>query len=325
MQRHTVWALGLWLTAGAGWAAAGTAPEAKDEKADKRERKVVKIVSAGDEDEAAPRRVRRVEVRHAFGSGAYLGVQLAEVGGDDVSKLGLSEERGARVTEVVADSPAAKAGLAENDVIVGFGGESVRSALQLQRLVRETPPGREVEVDVVRAGRSQKLSVELDRKETARAEGPAGDMLFDLPLGPGELPALPEGGPHKFAWRGRPGETLPDLPALMQHVRPRRLGVRYQDIEGQLARYFGVEGERGVLVTDVDDEGAAGRAGVKAGDVILKLGGHDVKDGDDLRQALDRSEGGQELPLVVWRSGKRVELQVKLPGDARHARERHFD
>jgi predicted metalloprotease with PDZ domain len=309
-----VGALALLLASGAGRALAGSHPE---ERADKRERRIVKIVTADGQE--GPRGARHVELLQAFGAGGHLGVHLAEVEADDVAKLGLDAERGARVKDVVADSPAAKAGLAEDDVIVAWQGEAVTSALQLRRLVRETPPGRKVAVEVVRGGRSEKLTVEVGGSRAERAEG---DLDFNFLVPPGDA----SDGPRRFAWRGRPGDMdmLKGLEPLLDRARPRRLGVSYQDIEGQLARYFRLEGERGALVTEVADGSAAEKAGVKAGDVILGLGGHKVKDGADLREAIDRAAGGEELPLEVWRDGKRLELRLTLPSDARNARERRF-
>ncbi|HEY6329972.1 MAG TPA: PDZ domain-containing protein [Blastocatellia bacterium] len=84
--------------------------------------------------------------------GGYLGVYLEEVTPERKKELGLSEERGAIVMKVLKDSPADKAGLKENDVVVSFNGRRVDSVMELQRLFRETPPGRKVSVEIIRAG-----------------------------------------------------------------------------------------------------------------------------------------------------------------------------
>jgi S1-C subfamily serine protease len=95
---------------------------------------------------------------------------------------------------------------------------------------------------------------------------------------------------------------------------PRKLGLGYQDIGEQLARYFQLKDDHGVLVTHVEDDGPAGRAGVKAGDVILSFDGRKVRDGDDLRQAVRRAEPGQEVTLSLWRNGGGLDAKVKLAG-----------
>lgn len=337
MQRHTVWALGLVVAASAGLAQAGEAPEPR------REKRVVKIVEreAGDAaptEAAAPRVRRHVALRHAGASGGFLGVQLAEVRRDDVAKLGLEEERGARVSDVSDDSPAARAGLQENDVIVAWQDEAVHSALQLRRLVRETPPGRSATLEVLRQGRREKLTVEVSRQheaslprdllldlperpgevdelERAARGGPAHDLFFDLRTDPDE--DAEEGQPRRFVWRGHAPDSFEALPGLP----PRRLGVRFQEIEGQLARYFRLpaERERGLLVSAVDDGSPAARAGLRAGDVLLEFGGHKIGGAADLHRALGRSADGQSEKLLVWRDGKALELNVTLGSGARQA------
>src|SRR3989304_4686264 len=91
---------------------------------------------------------RRVQVIRLGGGGGFLGVRLQE--GD--------EGGGARVASVEPDSPAAKAGVKEGDVIVRFDGEAVRSALQLTRLVRETPAARAAPLEGTPGGGPQELS-----------------------------------------------------------------------------------------------------------------------------------------------------------------------
>src|SRR5258708_40352293 len=85
---------------------------------------------------------RRVEIVRMGGS--HLGVQLADVGKTDIARLKLSEERGALVKSVDADTPAEKAGLKEGDVILRYQGEVGQAAAQRARPVPETPPGRPI-------------------------------------------------------------------------------------------------------------------------------------------------------------------------------------
>jgi membrane-associated protease RseP (regulator of RpoE activity) len=140
----------------------------------------------GASDEADSKgRNRRVEVIRSLGSGARLGVELQEVDKEQVDRLKLSEERGALVKRVEADSPAAQAGVQKEDVILEFQGDRVQSASQLARMVRETPPGRTVSIVVNRGGASQRLSATLG--EGGRRRIDVGD--FDIPLPP--LPPLP--------------------------------------------------------------------------------------------------------------------------------------
>jgi S1-C subfamily serine protease len=102
------------------------------------------------------------------GQRAFLGVTLKDVTAEQVRTMKLPGEYGAIVAQVEPGSPAAKAGLKANDVILAFGGMQVWSAAQLGRLVRETPPGRTVTLRVSRSG--EKLNLEANL--TARKEPP---------------------------------------------------------------------------------------------------------------------------------------------------------
>jgi serine protease Do len=93
--------------------------------------------------------------------------------------------------------------------------------------------------------------------------------------------------------------------------RPGRLGITYQELSGQLARYFNVE-DGSLLVSNVNVDTPAAKAGLKAGDVIVKLDGKDVSR-QDLREQVAKAEGGSQITLGVQRDGKPVDVTVTLP------------
>lgn len=261
----------------------------------------------------AAEQAKRVEVI-GIGS-AYLGVSLDEVTKDEVARLKLAEERGALVRSVEDGSPAQKAGLKADDVIVRFQGEHVHTGRQLTRLVREQPAGRTVSIEVVRGGATQRLQAMLDDRKGAREWrfdmpdlawlGLDRDIVLDLPKPPDppEAPRAPRAPlaplAGKFAW-GFGG--------------PRKLGIEYQEIDGQLAKYFRLADDKGVLVSHVDEDGPAAKAGLKAGDVLLKIDGRPVRDGGDLRDELRKAEPGSEVSVTVQREGKPLDFKLKLAG-----------
>ncbi|HEX6739352.1 MAG TPA: PDZ domain-containing protein, partial [Vicinamibacteria bacterium] len=100
-------------------------------------------------------------------------------------------------------------------------------------------------------------------------------------------------------------------------ARPGKLGIQYEELSEQLAGYFKVEG--GVLVSTVEPDGPAAKAGVKAGDVIVKVDGKAVRDGDDLRSAVSGLDAGKEATLGLHRDGRPLELKVTIGGRARKA------
>src|SRR5437588_3771427 len=86
---------------------------------------------------------------------SYLGVGITDLNSDRVQALKLKDDHGVEVTQVDQDAPAGKAGIKDHDVIVGFSGTPVESAEQFKRLMRETPPGRTVALDIIREGQQQ--------------------------------------------------------------------------------------------------------------------------------------------------------------------------
>jgi serine protease Do len=268
------------------------------------------------------------ELLRVGGGGSRLGVNLGDVGADDVSRLKLAEERGAVVKDVVSDSAAEKAGLKEGDVILRYQGEGVHSAAQLSRMVRETPPGRKVTLEVSRGGAVQKLSATLEEARGKRFtfEHDFPHVEIPEPPEPPELPNLPNlpnppEPPLAFSWKDHAGNARELV--LKDRLRlggPRRLGISYQEISGQLARYFKVEGETALLVSEVDENGPAGKAGIKAGDVIVKYDGKAVESARDLREKLTRNEAGREVTLTVQREGKPLDVKVTLGGEKKTAR-----
>ena len=256
-------------------------------------------------------------------AGPQLGVRLEEVDADVVSRLKLREEKGALVTEVLRDSAAEKAGIRRDDVILKFQGESVLTAAQLSRLVRDVPSGRKVDVDIIRAGAPLKLTATLQKGEwsnegadmpdmadlnerLAEKMSKLGDMKFKMPKG--------EAMPRSFNFQM--GPDGPGFTGFAQAGRG-RLGITYTEIEGQLAHYFKAPKESAILVNSVVEGSAAQKAGLKAGDLITKLGGVSIEDADDLRDAVSALEGGREEHVTVWRDGRAVELSVTVENEPR--------
>jgi S1-C subfamily serine protease len=191
-------------------------------------------------------------------------------------------------------------------VIVRFQGETVQSVAQLMRLVAETPPGRAVDLEVWRNGAATRLQATLDERGRAFAGG------FDLaePPVPPELPRVPDLDVEELAGKAR---ALARKHGFLD-PHPPRLGITFQEISGQLARYFKVAGEEGLLVSSVEEGGPAEEAGIRAGDVILKVGGREVHDAHALREEVARADAGEALPVTVQREGKTLDLSVSVRG-----------
>lgn len=216
---------------------------------------------------------------------AWLGVELEDVTAARVSELKLPGEYGAIVTRVMENSPAAKAGIHVNDVILDFAGMRVWSVAQLSQLVEETPPGRTVNLRISRAGHNMDLKVTLARREESLVI-----PRFRMP---------PINFPRSFNFHFGPARG--------------RLGVRVENLTPQLADYFGVKQGKGVLITEVEPETPAAKAGLKAGDCIVKAGSKDIQSIMDLTEALDSAgAANQPVTLKIIRRGQEESFKVEL-------------
>ncbi|MDX1579596.1 MAG: PDZ domain-containing protein, partial [Gemmatimonadota bacterium] len=228
-------------------------------------------------------------------SGGYLGVRIVDVDEEDVERLGLPEERGTLVVEVVDGTPAAEAGLEPDDVIVRWNDERVESAAEFSRLVRETPPGRTVRLGVVRDGSERDVRAELGEPERAMRS-------FRMR----SAPNLRLRGPE-----GRVRVEGPERAFVFRMGRP-RLGVSVSSLSDQLGEYFGVENGDGALITEVHEETPAARAGLRAGDVIRSVAGEEVDGPGDISRILaDRDAGPVEVEIVRDRQARTITVELE--------------
>jgi len=220
------------------------------------------------------------------GSG-YLGVSIEEVSAEKAKELKLGAERGVYIREVSEDSPAAKAGLKVGDVVTEFNGQRIEGTVQFRRMVRETPAGRTVQITVWRDGRSQNLSAQL---------GSARDQVMrGMRISPPDIHI-----------------EVPRFEAFAMVGRTPLLGIQADDISGQLGTYFGVPDGEGILVRDVREDSPAAKAGLKAGDVIIKVDGDRVKTTSDLRAKLREKRESKTVAVAVIRKGAETSVNVEI-------------
>jgi serine protease Do len=236
---------------------------------------------------------------------SWLGVETQEVSSDFAKEHKLSAERGVVLHKIISDSPAAKGGLKENDVITEINGQAVEGTAQFRRMIREIPAGRAVQLTVIRDGRKENISVTLGAAER-------GQRVWSAPAAPGN-----------FAFR------IPDVPEIAELPRMEwsngmllggqpRLGIDAEDLSGQLGTFFGAPDGEGILVREVNSGSPAEKAGLKAGDVITSLNGERIRTIGELREKLSakRDEKGSTVKLSVLRNKSEVSLTVDLPAPA---------
>ncbi|MDB6089513.1 MAG: putative protease Do [Gammaproteobacteria bacterium] len=96
------------------------------------------------------------------------------------------------------------------------------------------------------------------------------------------------------------------------HVVRGRIGVTIQDVNSQLAESFGLDRPRGALVSSVEKDGPAAKAGLQPGDVILSVNGHPIERYGELSGAIAAMKPGTDATLQVWRGGKQQTVNVKV-------------
>ncbi|MET0555225.1 MAG: PDZ domain-containing protein [Vicinamibacteria bacterium] len=252
------------------------------------------------------------------GERGRLGVLVEDVTSDDVQRLKLDLETGVRVRSVDEDSPAAAAGLKEDDVVLQYQGEAVHSAAQFARLVRETPVGRKVRLEIRRDGAAQQVDATVGERRAADREILAPGLRPQIPGLPNDLDGEFGDALRNFRLELDPedaarfGDDARDEVRRVFRSRGPRLGIRYHELSDQLAAYFKVDD--GVLVSSVDEGSPAARAGLKAGDVIVKLDGKPVGDASQLGGAVAQLDAGTPTTITVQRDGRPLDLKVTVEG-----------
>jgi serine protease Do len=224
-------------------------------------------------------------------SGAYLGVQVTAVTTERASALKLPASSGAIIAYVDRDGPACHAGLLENDVVVAFDGAKVDGPEQLQNLIHVTPAQKTVTMTIVRNGLRKDVKVTLGSWNVMSHVHTANASNLASPPPPRAYP---------------PDLELPSFTLLSA-----RHGLVVESLTPQLSDFFGVAHGRGVLVRSVENGSPASAAGIKAGDIIVKVNNEEVHDMSDWQRGM---HAPGKLAVVVWRERKEQTLVINVPG-----------
>ena len=208
--------------------------------------------------------------------------------------LGISVEdqrnTGAVVRSVEPNSPAERAGVKQNDVIVEYNKENVLGVQQLTRLIRETPVGRTVEMKIRRDNRDQTLQVTT---EASRFPEALGDIHLNLP------------NVNVLADQVRRTVVAPRVQVRTTFVQS---GIQVEQMTDQLRNFFGVSTDLGVLVSSVDAGSAAEKAGLKSGDVITAVEGRSVRGPSDFSREMRLVNGKGTLKIVRDKQERELKL-----------------
>ncbi len=213
------------------------------------------------------------------------------------------------VQRVQKESPAAKAGIIGGDRIDELAGKPIADFPDIVAALEFRYAGDKVGVLVNRAGKPLRLGVVLGEHSSSEAPVPP---LPDIPQAP-EIPGFPE-----LAERLAEMPELSDLETALPRVRnyviefagARQLGIDVMEITADLGRKFGVKEGYGLLVSHVNEGSAAKKAGLQAGDVIVRARGGAVRNTSDLRQAVNSLKEKETILLELYRDGQPKKFQL---------------
>lgn len=223
---------------------------------------------------------------HNGNDGAWLGIYPQTVDKELAEVFDLPVDYGVVINEVIEDSPAEKAGLKEDDVIISINGKRIANADRLISLIGRSEPGDEVTLTVMRGDDKKEITVTLGEK-------PEEDWSFSTGRNPANVRK------YFFSYES-------------DNERGGYIGVGLTNLTPQLGDYFGVEKGNGALITEVMKDSPAKEAGLRAGDVIVSIDGEQVEDIEDVQDIIGEKEPGDKVTITVVRQKKEKEFTVEV-------------
>jgi S1-C subfamily serine protease len=255
---------------------------------------------------------------HGHSAQGYLGIDMRDVSEDQLGALKLKEARGAEITNLDHDGPACKAGMRLHDVILQMNGQRVENDDQLRRMLKDMPVGRSVSFVISRDGQTQTMTMQTaDRRTvglqaweqhyTVPAPGPSGVVRGNTFLDSKSVNANATATPKEH--RDLLGTETIILSSSFT-------GAKLEVMGPQLAEFFGATGGAGLLVRSVDGNSPADEAGMKAGDVVVKINSISVANGTDWTKTVHDNKG-RPVPVVVLRDKQERTLTLTPDGKKR--------
>jgi serine protease Do len=200
----------------------------------------------------------------------WLGVKIQPVTDDIAEALNIKPARGTLIAGIDDKGPAKAGGIETGDVVLKFDGKDVKDARDLQRIVADTPVGKDIEVVVVRKGKEERKTIKIGRLEDGEKQA-----------------ALT---PKK--------DAAPEEKSVVQ----KSLGLQLSNLTDSLrTRYKIKDTVKGVVITGVDANSAASDKRLSAGDVIVEVAQEAVGSPDDLQKKVDalKKQGRKSALFLV--------------------------
>ena len=213
---------------------------------------------------------------------AYLGVKIEPLTADLARQFRVQPNQGVLVAEVNADTPAARAGLQDGDVIVAFDGKAVQNPRELQAVVERSPTNRPLPMTVVRDGRERQITVTLE------------------PL------------PEELVVSSAPIRERARSSTNNESYRSDKLGLEVTNMTTEVARRLGYEGFDGVLVSRVEPGSPADRLGLSEGMLVLAVDRQEVKNVEQFKKVMEKASLSDGVLLQVRSAGGNRFLVLKI-------------
>lgn len=245
---------------------------------------------------------------------SYLGVGLRDPSGKEASGLPAGTGHGTEVVSVDHDGPAGKAGLRENDLILQFNGQAISGHEQLKHLMHYVTPGQTVSLLILRDGQQMTVSATIEtRQEVERRawEQHIAAQSAIQPAVPSDATPAPADPPSMAFFHGAPSA---DGARRTHSILGTVLGIPYtglllEPVTPQLGEFFGVEGGAGLLVRSVDPNSPAMAAGLRAGDVVLRVNQVPIATESEWSREMHESKG-RVTPILIVRDHHQQTLSL---------------
>ena len=203
----------------------------------------------------------------------FLGIGIQDLNHDLAKSFGIKDAKGALVSDVREDGPADQGGLKQGDVIISYQGSPVEDAVALQRMVTRTPVGSKVSIKIMRDSREKELPITIgEQPDTVKT-------------------AKAESGEKDYAFAG----------------------VAVQDLDKDTAKELGIKGKaQGVVVTGVEPDSGADKAGLMPGDVIREINRQPVKSVKEFEKVSSTVKKGDNVLMLINRRGNALFLSAKV-------------
>ena len=205
----------------------------------------------------------------------YVGISMQDVDESIAKALKLKTPKGAVIAQVVKDSPGEKAGLQQGDVIIKIDGKEIEDMALVRRMVGSKKPGTDVEFLIVREGSERKITVTL-----------------------GEAPS----------------EVTASVDESSSRQNVERLGMEVSNLNGDLASKYGLNaGDKGVVITNIERNGAAFSGGLREGDLIKRVGKDDITSVKDYTTIINKIQPGETALFLINRRGNSMFIAFTVP------------